>query len=64
MRKSLPEPEAVCRRVYWSTDIELGNYWGGEVECNGLRGAPVLEQTRDNNKANEIIEIDETTGPE
>jgi len=27
-------------------------------------GSPVLEQTRDNNKANEIIGIDETTGPE
>ena len=40
---------------------QTGNWAGYDVDENGQ---PVLVQTRDNNKANEIIGIDETTGPE
>jgi len=48
------------REEDWNLN-QTGNWAGYDVAVNG---AAILNQTRDNNKANEIIAIDRTTGPE
>jgi len=50
----------LARQEDWTLN-QTGNWAGYDVAESG---SPVLEQTRDNNKANEITEIDETTGAE
>ena len=64
-RGTLNEPKTAItgtptRQEDWNLN-QTGNWAGYDVAENG---SDVLVQTRDNNKANEIIGIDETTGPE